>query len=458
MAAALLAAAGLYLAYDARFYPHPPPARYPRPGNALDAQQQDLDYYRKLVAMDRAFGPEARAEAGRRLDALAASSTTLGPDHLRVALLRIAALADNGHTAVFSDARRGGLPRLLPIRVSDFADGFYVMQTEPANADLLGARVVAIDGLPVDEVVARLETLRGGTPAFRRQYAGRVLNAADNLHGLDVSPTAERSTWSFALKDGSTAERTFDSYRPGPGEPLPSSWRVRSPEPIPGDRVWQAFKAAPLPVTYRSPDRTFRALTIPSTCFALVQLKANDDVGAEHIKDFLRRTESHLRTQKPCAVIFDLRQDGGGDYTTTAAFAAALPGLLSPRARVYVLTGPATFSAGITTAVFTKQADPSRVMLLGEPAGDRLAFWSEGGSGCLPNAPLCFHFTTGRHDYGHDCTDWRTCFWLNWIYPARVDTLQPEETIPTTFTAYANGHDPVLERALELMDSAIGER
>ncbi len=459
LAAGLLAGVVLFLAFDDRFFPEAPRIHYPAPASPLAAQRQDLDYYRRLIALDRAFSADARVRADARLASLADSAAVLDADHLRVALLEIAALADNGQTALQPDPSRHGRPRRLPIRVSPFRDGIYVLQTAPADADLLGARVVAVEDLPVDRVIARLEALQGGTAGFRRRYAVRMLNAAGYLHGLDIAASTQRSTWTFQRRDGSTTRRTFEAYQPAAGAPQPSLWRVRSPEPIPGDRPWRAFRpAAPLAVTYRSPDRAFREVGVPHTCVRLVQLKANDDTGRERIEPFLRRAEADLRAARPCGIVLDLRQDGGGGYTTTAAFTAALPSLVPPDGDVYVLIGPGTFAAGITTAVLTRQADPARVKLIGEPVGDRMAFWSQGGSGCLPHAPFCFHFSTARYDYGHPCTDWRTCFWPNWLHPARTDSLAPEELIETSFAAYSIGHDPALDRSLELIDGDTGER
>jgi hypothetical protein len=45
---------------------------------------------------------------------------------------------------------------------------------------------------------------------------------------------------------------------------------------------------------------------------------------------------------------------------------------------VFVFVGPATFSAGIANARYLKQAGARRVMLVGEPPGDRLNFFAEG--------------------------------------------------------------------------------
>jgi hypothetical protein len=131
-----------------------------------------------------------------------------------------------------------------------------------------------------------------------------------------------------------------------------------------------------------------------------------------------------------------------------------LPNLIAPGGRVYVLTSGQTFSAAITTTAFIKQAMGSRAVILGEPVGDRLVFWSEGNQGCLPNSKLCFAYATGKHDYAHACWDWNACFWLNWFYPVRVDSLAPDETIAMSFADYRAGRDPVFDRAVALASGA----
>ena len=452
--AVVLALGGLYWVGISRFNPDPPARDYSKPQSALQAQQQDIDYFRKLMAMDRAFLPNARAEANRRLDGLAVLTAAMDRDHLRVVLMQIAALADNGHTSLYSNKNPNGRSRLLPIRVRDFSDGYYVMRVEPGNADLLGARVVAIEGKPIADVVARLEALHGGTAGTRAVEAGLYLTSSGLLYGLGIAPSPDRGTWTFETREHRTVERTFAAYQPTIDEPYPDLWRWEVPQPIKGDRHWVAFDPGiSLPVTDRDPDTTFRNVPLAGTCISLVQLKSNADQSGEKIARFLKATQAGLESRKPCAIIFDLRHDGGGDYTNTASFAAALPRIVGPQGHVYILTGPNTFSAGITTVVFTKQVAPARVTILGEPVGDNMSFWAEGNFGCLPNAPFCFHYATGKHDYRHACTDPNDCFWLNWIYPAHTDSMSPDQIITESFADYLAGRDPVFDRALALAKS-----
>ena len=155
----LLAVAGFSVALRLRFSPSPPTVHYIAPKDALEAQRQDLDYLGKLLAMDISFSPEMRMEAARRLEAMREANAVLPRPSLRVALMRIAALSDNGHTGISADP--GAQPMELPARVAGFSDGIYVMHATKPYADLLGGKVVAIDGHPIAEVIQRLMQLRG---------------------------------------------------------------------------------------------------------------------------------------------------------------------------------------------------------------------------------------------------------------------------------------------------------
>jgi len=48
------------------------------------------------------------------------------------------------------------------VRLAPFGEDFYVLRAKAENADLLGARLVAIDGHPIEELRAAARTLSGG--------------------------------------------------------------------------------------------------------------------------------------------------------------------------------------------------------------------------------------------------------------------------------------------------------
>jgi hypothetical protein len=441
---------GLLAAMFLHFYPAPPKADYPHPKTPLEAQRQDLDYFGKLLAYDRAFSPSARAEAVRRLEALQALDHALDHPHLRVALMQITALADNGHTRLgYDDA---AAPKELPVRVTIFSDGLYVMRAMDENASLLGGRVVAIDGMPIDAVMSRLETLRGGTPGWRKGYASLYITMQDMLYGLGIAPDMDHSTWTVVTPSGATVTRTLSAYATPKDEPYVMTKRWYSSEPLEGlTKGWRVYQpGAPLPITLVDFDKAFRRLRLSHSCTMLVQLKENDDAGKQKLADFLAATEEDMKRHPPCNLIFDNRYNDGGNLTKSYWFGNRLPDLVAPGGRTYMITGPWTFSAGISTTTYVKQTGGDRVTILGEPVGDRLQFFSEGNRGCLPNYALCMSYQTGKHDYQHPCRDPDVCFWVNYVLFSRVKSIDPDETITLSFADWRKGRDPVFDRAVAL--------
>jgi hypothetical protein len=338
----------------------------------------------------------------------------------------------------------------LPVRVAAFSDGIYVLHATKTYADLLGGKIVSIDGHPIDEVMARLEQLRGGTPQWRKAYAQVYIGWQDVLVGAGIAPDMGHSTWTVTSPSGTTVTRTLTPHTPSEDEPDMN--RIYTNEPLKDlGADWVAYQPErTLPITFSDSDMTFRRVRLPHSCVMLIQFRSNDDVGNNRIMDFEAATKADMQANKPCQLIFDNRFNDGGNLTKTIFFAKDLPDFIAPSGHIYLLTSGMTFSAGITTTALIKHAGGDRVTILGEPVGDRLAFFAEGGRGCLPNYPLCLHYETGKHDYGHSCTDLDTCFWLNWLLPLGVKTLQPDEIITMTFDDWRQGRDPVFERAMAL--------
>ena len=442
---------GFALRMRHKFNPDPPSNNFPKPSNALEAQQQDIEQFSRLLAMDRSFSPTARAEANRQIAELKSEQAPLNRERFYVALLRITAFADNGHTNLHYG--KGSQQNLIPLRVVMFADGLYVVRAKSAYADLLGARVESIEGKPTRDVISALEQLHGGNEGWRRIDAAIYVQSPEILYGDSIGSRPDQTHWTFRLPNGTEVTRTLPGEISGENEPYAQMTRWLSPQKMESEPSnWRALLSddADLPLSLRDFNATFRRAWIDRGCTLFIQLKAIADADKQHIGDFLSTTTDEMRAHPPCNIIFDLRFNSGGDYTKAASFASHLPDFVPPGGRIYLLTGPQTFSAAITTTAFVKQAAGSRALILGEPVGDRLTFYGEGNEGCLLHENLCLHYATGMHDYAHRCDDWDRCFWLNWIFPVQVKSLAPDETIKMTFADYMARRDPVLDRAIAL--------
>ncbi len=356
-----------------KFSPDPPRNDFPTPANALEAQPQDIEQFSRLLAMDRAFSPAARAEARRQTAELKAERVPLDSARFRVALMRITALADNGHTSL--DDERDNWPNCVPLRVMWLADGLYVLRAKLPHTDLLGARVDNIDGRPTRDVLATLEQLHGGAEGWRRIHAALYIQSPEILYGAGVGSRPDLTIWTFRLPNGTETTRALAGEISGGSDPHGLMTRWLSPQKMKGEPPdWRALLSpgAELPLSLRDFNTTFRRAWVDHGCTLFIQLKAIHDVDNVHIRDFLKATTEEMSAHPPCYIILDMRFNTRGDYTKAARFAARLPDFVPPSGRIYVLTGPQTFSAAITTTAFVKQAAGTRAVILGEAVGDRL--------------------------------------------------------------------------------------
>lgn len=451
------AGGGLFYAFNQHFYFAPPIADYPKPASALEAQRQDLDYFRKLMELDRSFSPVTRAQAERRIVELQELSSALPQQKLHVALMQIMTLADNGHTKMRA-AVEGRKVLMAPLRIASFTEGFYVMRAKAPDRDMLGGRLESIDGVPFDQILHAFETLRGGKEAFRRDSAAAYLPDQELLYGLGIARAPDRSSWTVRLPDGRTVAHMIVA-EPETDQPQYTHgrrWRSSQPMKAMGSDWLSALPAnATRPLSEQDMDALFFRAPVPGSCAVYVRIEAIVDTNGQKIAPFLKDTEGAFNAQPPCAVILDLRGDGGGDYTNMWHFTHALPDLIAHDGPIAVLTDAATFSAAITSTAFTKDAGGKRVTIIGEPVGDRLVFYAEGGGGTLPNSKFSLSFETGKHDYAHPCRDWHDCFWLNWLYPVRVDSLQPDIDAPARFSDWNAGHDVAFEDAVALVNRKV---
>lgn len=436
------------------FYPDPPKADFPPPADLAESQRQDLAYFRHYLELDRSYAPEARERARTLLAQYENQAGSLSAPGFDLAVARMVALADNGHSRVHP----GPLSRRnnhLPCHLYRFADGYHVLRARPACAELLGARVTALDGRPVEDVAERMYDYFGGPRSHYDQFASVFfLESPALLHAAGLAEAEDRLRVHAILPDGSEREMTLAADPPDADAPRAYSDEYLSPQRIDKEAAdWAALLPADavLPLFLRDYATPFRSAPLDEPGTFYVQLRSNSDEPGHPIGEFLDRVEQDIRARKPRVVVLDLRLDQGGNFTKTASFMKRLPTLADSIEHVYALTSAWTFSAGNVSLALLKQHGGGKVTVVGEPVGDRIRIWAEGGTLVLPNSKLAIGYATGLHDYRRSCFGEPGCFWIMAFYPMQVQSLLPDVRVDYTFDDYAHLRDPVLSRALELV-------
>jgi hypothetical protein len=398
-----------------------PPA-LPSPSLPAETAEPDpvaLDLDGLLASLDRTH-PNAwhgieREDFVAALDGYESALPEYAPEEAVVELMRVTALLSregrDGHQ--FALPLNGSQGAALPLTVYEFAEGVTITAAAPPNEALVGNRITAIGGTPIEDVLAAIEPLvpRDGpatVPAFRPIFLPRteVLRGLGIVGEGPIELTVERS----GREAVETVEpMAFDDYRAWLADrgmqQLPATDRLRyltDPEPL----TIELLENGVLYVRYRS----VRAPSVD---------EARDLVEAGSVQ----------------RLVLDLRQNPGGDNTTYGPllelvrdFAEAHPGELR------VLIDRVTFSAAANlSADIERRTD---AVFIGEPMGGGLNFWDDVAFVQLDALPVPMQVgVSTRYWEFADPDDPRL-------------TIEPDVSIPASSADYVAGIDPVLEAAL----------
>ena len=364
----------------------------------------------------------SREQFERSVDDLVGRVSRLERDEILVALLRIIASTGerDGHMGLFPLVDHERPLHLAPIRAWVFPEGIHVLSS-PERPDLVGTRIVAIEGRPVDEVAALVRPL-----VTRDNESSLILRlpefmiTGEILHGLGLSETASEVRLTVERQSGERLDATLRTL-PGPAyrDLIQHVWAP--PPPV----------GRPTPLWLRNQNRTqwFAKLSRGRVVYAVYSH------ATESTYTFSRSLLARARNPKVRRVVVDVRLNGGGDNTSYSPLLDALRArAINGPGRLVLLTGRVTFSAG---GNFVAEVDElTRARIVGEPAG---------GS---------------PHNYGDSTqVELETLGWTVYVPPQYVEVLgrpdervavEPDVGVQIGAADHLAGRDPVLATAISM--------
>jgi hypothetical protein len=436
----------LYLRYGGRLPPLPGPA----PRDAVQARVQDLDYLAHLPEVDRSFTPAAAARFRDRIRALRAAAPKLGDARFFLEVAAAVALSDNAHTNVDAVSWRAKLAS-SPVRLAWFPEGLFVVRAMAGHEDLLGARVLAIDGRSPEALLREAATYFAGTAAYVRTASPLLLESPPALNALHADASAAHLDLRVEDAAGRARDVRVDAVPPARAPKASKPGRILSPVPL-ADEVpgqWRSLlDPAPALPSLREPQHATHAETLAGGSTLYLHLWRVRNESGERLADRIGTALGPADAPPWRRIVLDLRFDAGGDYPDAYAALRSIPGRLAREGRLMILTDETTFSAAIIAAVLARHFTGPRAVVVGSGPGDRLEFWAEGIPARLPNSGIEIGVSTGYHDWSHGCRELR-CWWPNFYYDVAGGDLAPGIPVLWRFADYRRGVDTVLQRALE---------
>lgn len=410
------------------------------------AWREDLRVARTgFLDKDRSYAPATRRAAEAELARLESSIERLSDVEIVAGLARVAALSENPHTRAYL-LRNRGYWRRYPVRIWRFQEGWRVVAARPGQEGLLGAEIVSVAGLPAEEAARRLRPLYAGNDGWADYMASYTLTSPDAMIGQGLLAGDGAADW--IVRDVSGRIRRV-RLSPEPFEPrnVPEeSWWFLSPEHAAVKGWRQVLAGRPLPPALRAVNRNYDLLRCADGVAYLPFTRAQRQSETDTLQAFSERSLRELEAQPPRKLIVDLRFNTGGDLTQGSPLfkAMAASALGQERGRLFVITGPSTFSAAITHAAQLRQF--SRAVFVGTEPGDDLEFWSEGANVVLPHSKLILRPNDKAHTYSkaaHGLPKEDVYLDLN------IDHLRPDLPARWSWAAYRAGRDPFTEAVLD---------
>lgn len=416
----------------------PPPASRP------EAWKQDLDVAeRKFPRYDRSLSPEEAQQYRAAIARLRQGVDRKSDAEIVVGLAGAVALAHNAHTRLYILRNRTELRR-LPIRLWWFGDSLRVVRATVPRREVLGCEVRRIGEHSPIAVRKAVAPLFAGNASWQAYMSVYSMTSPEVLFGLGLVRDVEKIPWRFRCGDRLVRAVLVPLPLARSASPTEAWWDLSPARTHEGGEQWISLALpAPLPLYLRKPDQFYWHEYLPEAQALYVNYSRSQQMpSGPSLEEYAKTIALELRDKPLRRVVIDLRFNTGGDLGLGRAAMEGLRALAQEKgAAVSVISGRATFSAGLFHLVQWKEWG---ARIVGEPAGDELDLWSEGGNIILPNSKLYVHYANGFHAYSRKEYPDLKPYFAN----LDVDTVAPDVLVPMTWEAYRRGEDPALTTAI----------
>jgi tetratricopeptide (TPR) repeat protein len=344
----------------------------------------------------------------------------LSDNQAEVGLMKLAAMAGDGHTTMSFPFFVRQRHKIVPMEFYLFAEGLFITSAAPQHKDLAGARVLRFGEQPVAKVLAALDPVISRDNKMWLKHISPMLMAHPQiLNGLGLIPDGEKMT--LTVRDSRGKQRTVtlaaDAGKPG------DDWvdaRSGTPGPV------------PLYLKNRKAAYWFKHLPDSKTVYFQYNAVRNDP--GETLEKFCARLFRFIDKTEVDRLVIDLRWNDGGNNFLNRPLVHGLIRCdkINQPGKLFVIVGRNTFSAAMCAATDIERH--TNATFVGEPTGSSPNFVGETIRLNLPYTKMPASISD--------------LYWENAVAMDYRTWIAPQIYAPPTFTAYRANRDPALEAIL----------
>ncbi len=413
-------------------------AAFAQINQSVKAWQEDLAFLKETVHQDYDFlfkkisASDFDAAVKEFYDAI----PQMEEHEIVVGFARMISLFGYGHTNLWVTGWAKDNPRgfhQMPYSLYHFSDGLYIQATPEKYAATVGAKVLKVAGVPVQEALA---AIRPVVPAendqFFKAYGWHYLGTPEVLHAQGVTESLMENITLTLEKDGKEFEQIFEPFD---GEGYPGQYSLV-------DQVdgWvSARDQSATPLWLQQLDRIYFYEYLPEQKAVYVRHSQIQDDEQEAIPEFYDHVFKFMEENEVEKFILDVRLNGGGNnYKNKPIVTGVIQSKINQPGKFFVVLGRRTYSAcqNLVNELHTY----TEAVFVGEPTSENINFYGDNRAVELPNSGL-----TPRLSFA---------WWQDKPQWENQDWLPPNLATDLSFAQYVANEDPALDAIWEYDDDS----
>jgi len=391
--------------------------------SSLQSRQQDLNYVAtRLSQLDpNFFATLSQSAFQQAVASLQTDLPALADAQFYVRLAQLVAMPGDAHTYLYLSNMPG--MQTFPLHLRWLDDGVFVTSAAPEYLQALGARIVAIDGTPIDQVMQQLGTvIPHENDQWLHYVAQTYLLQQQTLQGLGVASPDSATTITFQGLDGSQFTLAV------------------TPSTDPRTSLVNADTGF-IPDYLLNSSTNYWFHYFPDTRMLYFKYNVCQNDPANPFPSFAASFLNTLDASPVDTLVLDFRGNtGGSDSLFNPLYNGVVSRLGTLRRNanfaLYVAIDKGTFSSAMDDSeVFKQPGLPVPARVIGEPTGGKPSHYGNVNSFTLPASQIPGQYST-------------TVNAAPSYIPANASSFEPDIPISTRSTDYFARFDPVMAAML----------
>jgi hypothetical protein len=408
------------------------------PPLAAQSAPKKIDWTGDLKFLEAEF-PKAHVDAFHTLkrehfhqmvSSLIASASQSTDRQVVAGLMRITASIGDSHSGIHSIPANLRFA-IVPISLYLFGDQLGIVAGVSEYQDLIGGKIISINGHSVKEVVQHMKLLTEGTNDMTR--SAFVVTRLIRPELLFYEGFAGRpDQYDIVVqKDGKTIARSLTVLGRKPdGSPMTGGLAITL-LPIQGSD-WVSAAPSELPLWLEHLDKQFWFAELPERSALYINDRVIlDEKDSQLLVAFFQEMFKKIEQGRYKTIVLDIRLNGGGDNTLLEPLKASfrsMPGFQT-KGRFFVITGRLTQSAAQNFTTFLERN--TKAIFVGEPTGESPNHYGDPDPIELPSSGISINLSRKR--------------WNDSVPGDHRSWTQPGIPVPLTLDDFRKGRDPALE-------------